>query len=199
MASASPPGSENEPELGTDPELPQRGSTELTLGEVLLFAPIGLAIQVGTKLPSLIAEGQAEYRKKAMVARFIGKAVVDQQKRKRRLASTKSAVAAAKANPEPTTVTMFESAGAAEAVVDTSQAPEDVAEQADGARAQTGVSDGAASLPIAGYDTLAARSLLSLFDSLSVADLEAVRRYESTHRQRATVLNRLEQLLTPGS
>jgi hypothetical protein len=53
-----------------------------------------------------------------------------------------------------------------------------------------------AALPIADYDQLAASQVVKHLSGLSTADLEAVRTYESENRNRKTVLNKVDQLLT---
>ena len=61
-------------------------------------------------------------------------------------------------------------------------------------------SDGASppvdSLPIDGYDLLAARQVCDRLTSLTSDELEQVAHYEQTHRGRRTVLGKIEQLTT---
>ena len=49
-------------------------------------------------------------------------------------------------------------------------------------------------LPIDGYDHLAARQVVDRLGSLHPDELDAVARYERTHRHRQTVLRKIEQL-----
>lgn len=53
----------------------------------------------------------------------------------------------------------------------------------------------AAELPLQDYDALAASQVVPRLTSLSLAELDAVRRYERGHRNRQTILNRVGQLL----
>jgi hypothetical protein len=52
----------------------------------------------------------------------------------------------------------------------------------------------ATSLAITDYDSLAASQVLPRLDGLTTEELEAVRRYESEHRGRRTILGRIAQL-----
>ena len=53
----------------------------------------------------------------------------------------------------------------------------------------------AASLPIEGYDALAASQVVPLLAGLSLEELESVRRHEEATRARRTVLSRIAQLV----
>jgi len=48
---------------------------------------------------------------------------------------------------------------------------------------------------LAGYDTLSASQVVRRLESLEVSQLEAVHRYEASHRNRRTILNRTRQLI----
>jgi hypothetical protein len=54
-------------------------------------------------------------------------------------------------------------------------------------------------LPIPGYDALSASQVVERLAGLPPADLDAVRSYEASHRNRRTILGKIEQLSTPGS
>jgi len=54
------------------------------------------------------------------------------------------------------------------------------------------------SLAIPGYDSLSASQVVQRLEGLSPAELEEVRAHEAAHRQRRTILHRVEQLLTGG-
>ncbi len=53
-------------------------------------------------------------------------------------------------------------------------------------------------LAIPGYDSLSASQVVQRLEGLSPVELEEVRAHEATHRQRRTILHRVEQLLTGG-
>ncbi len=52
-----------------------------------------------------------------------------------------------------------------------------------------------ADLPIQDYDSLAASQVVPRLSTLGSDELRAVQAYESTHRRRQTILNRVDQLL----
>jgi hypothetical protein len=52
----------------------------------------------------------------------------------------------------------------------------------------------AATLAIPDYDSLSASQVVPRLESLSVGELDAVRAYESSHRGRKTILNKIDQL-----
>jgi hypothetical protein len=58
-----------------------------------------------------------------------------------------------------------------------------------------GGSDAGAELPIPGYDALSASQVVERLLGLSVRELEAVHAYETAHRQRRTILGKIEQLI----
>ncbi len=54
------------------------------------------------------------------------------------------------------------------------------------------------SLAIPGYDSLSASQVVQRLEGLSSPELEEVRAHEAAHRQRRTILHRVEQLLAGG-
>ena len=56
---------------------------------------------------------------------------------------------------------------------------------------------GAPDLAIEEYESLAASQVVARLPSLTPTELEAVRRFETDHRGRRTVLGRIDQLLAP--
>lgn len=50
-------------------------------------------------------------------------------------------------------------------------------------------------LPVEGYDTLTAKEIVAMLDSLQVADLVEIKRYEEAHENRVTVLREVNQRL----
>ena len=53
---------------------------------------------------------------------------------------------------------------------------------------------GAATLAIPGYDALSASQVVERLDGLDATELQAVRAYESAHRNRRTILGKIDQL-----
>lgn len=166
----------------------------LTAADVFLFAPLGLAIRAGQLLPGALQSGRAEYAKRAATAQMLGKFIVAQQRRNR-------------SNTSNTAIAAFATA-AARSGKHSGEATGDAAPQTLPGRTQpvasnrasqlatdpSLVNDARSELPIDGYDTLPARSLLALFDGLSADQLETIRCHELANRRRETVLSRLSQL-----
>jgi len=50
-------------------------------------------------------------------------------------------------------------------------------------------------LPIEGYDDLSAPQIIPMLETLSTSHLETLLSYESAHRSRATIINKVRQLL----
>ena len=166
---------------GAQPELDL-----LALGaDLLLFAPLGFALKARTLLPELVQSGRDEWKRRSTVARFVGKMVVDGGKRS--LDERRAAATAGPAAPAP------EAAPAPKRHVAPSRA---VASPPAAPPRSTG--SGPESLPIEGYDTLAAPSIIELLEGLDAEGVAAVQQYESSHRGRRTVLARIAQLQSGG-
>jgi hypothetical protein len=54
-------------------------------------------------------------------------------------------------------------------------------------------------LPIPGYDSLSASQVVERLTGLVGSELDAVRAYEASHRNRRTILGKIEQLASPGA
>jgi hypothetical protein len=54
-------------------------------------------------------------------------------------------------------------------------------------------------LPIPGYDALSASQVVERLIGLAEPELDAVRSYESSHRNRRTILGKIEQLASPSA
>ncbi len=54
-------------------------------------------------------------------------------------------------------------------------------------------------LPIPGYDALSASQVVQRLSGLADDELDAVRGYEAAHRNRRTILGKIEQLATPSA
>ncbi len=163
------------------------GERTPTLVDLVVFAPIGFALKASSVVPELIATGRAEYRKQAVMARVIGKMVVEQQRRKRRgrVITERPGATVVETKPAPLTNTETPADG---------DASSSKASAALSMPTGSTVLPTADELPIGGYDTLAARSILTLLEGLGASDLNRIEVYERAHRQRATVLHRITQL-----
>jgi len=127
---------------------------------MVVYAPIGVAAQVSSNLPALVAAG----RQRVQVARWVGEMAVTFGRREleRRLTQVSHTPVL-----EPVVALPL-------AVVATHEpsAP-----------------------PFDGYPQLAAAQVVQLLGRLPHAELVMVRDYETAHRQRRTVLAKLQQLL----
>jgi hypothetical protein len=79
-------------------------------------------------------------------------------------------------------------------------APVDITVSGNGNGAGAGVRvrddrEAAQRLPIPGYDSLSASQVVERLAGLGADDLEAVRHYEETHRNRRTIIGKIEQLI----
>ncbi len=176
----------------------QRSTTDQVL-DLLVYAPLGLALTAAEELPKLAEKGRQQLANQVPTARAIGQLAVDQsQKQVERMARRAAERLAdlglvaecppsgpsSRAKPEPGAKeshrprTSEPRAAAAGSTVD------DVVE----ARPV------AADLAIPGYDTLSAPQVVQRLDGLSPEELEAVRVYESATRRRKTILTRVAQL-----
>ncbi len=151
--------------------------------DVCFVAPIGVAMSVAEEIPELIAEGRRRLELQLGNALFVGRFVVSQKQRElsARLdglwgngAPTKAPSTNGSAEPAPA-----------------SPGPE--RPQPDPAAAA--IVGGA----LADYDTLSASQVVRRLESLGPEELDAVRRYEASTRNRRTILNRAGQLLDEQS
>lgn len=155
--------------------------------EYALYAPLGFALEAKRLLPTFVARGRQQVQMAKVVGRF---AVTQGEKEaKVRLAKAQGQADALLAElglrgttaeaPAPST-----RPGPAVAEVDV-PAPTPVPSRSSAA---------AADLSIADYDSLAASQVIPRLEGLEPGELEAVRRYETEHRGRKTILGKIVQL-----
>ena len=167
--------------------------------DLAVYAPIGLALLVREQIPTLVGKGRETVTGRVRVARFIGQFAVakGRQEIERRLAEARtpappSAPASAPPSataPEPPSATAPEPSPASPVVIVTDDAaPRPLRPRS--------ADEGA--LPIEGYDALAASQVVGRLAGLDADGLEQVRRHESAHRARRTVLARIAQLQAAG-
>ena len=167
--------------------------------EMLVYAPLGFALEARRLLPTFVDRGRQQVQMARMIGQFaVGQGQIEASKRLERMQSqaqrqaqavlvelglvggesgstaTSPAAPPAPASPSP----LIRSASAAEAT-------EQVVPQASAA---------SAGLAIADYDALAASQVIPRLNGLGADEMEAVRRYESGHRARKTILGRIAQL-----
>jgi len=151
----------------------------------LVYAPLGVLTMVHKDLPGIIAAGKQRVDSQLTMAKFVGKMAVrqvtneldrrlDEAERAREAAEATVAVAAVEALP-PTSLP----AAVIEAVANAPELADDAAP---------------VSLPIDGYESLAASQVVLRLGSLTPAELAAIADYESSHRARRTILGKIHQL-----
>jgi hypothetical protein len=177
--------------------------------ELCVFAPIGVAVWLRDLAPTFVnmfvARGRAEVERREeqvqqhiKTARGAGEsAIAFGAPLRERLATAAGGHApAARGGGEPdddppTTVAPPPVAASLEPIV--AAAPSAAAATTPADR------NGAATLAIPGYDALSASQVVERLAGLELDELAAVRDYEAAHRNRRTILGKLEQLASNGS
>ncbi|MGH9183728.1 MAG: hypothetical protein ACRDZ9_07995 [Acidimicrobiales bacterium] len=166
--------------------------------ELLVFAPVGVALAVGERLPELVERGRQQIAGQVATARVIGELAVrhGQGEVDRAVERARDQAQAVLAQlglaPGPSAATT------AGAPTSPEPPPGPSATEEEGAGPRGGdppaTSWPAAELAIPDYDSLSASQVVPRLSGLAPAELEAVRAYEATHRGRQTVLNKIAQL-----
>jgi hypothetical protein len=167
-----------------------RGDTRCTRDTVLdlvLYAPIGLALDARSVVPNLATRGRDQVSLLRVVAQLaLRKSEADARRRLHEMAPQTAAppasddAAAASDDTEPAgTTDVVSPPGPPMTDTDAVDQPAPPAEH---------------ELPIPGYDSLGASQIVPRLGTLDAHELEAVRIYESAHRNRRTILNRIAQL-----
>lgn len=160
--------------------------------ELLVFAPVGLAISAREALPALIERGRQQVSGQATMAKMVGQfAVKEGQKRASRVVDD--------VRQQATTV-IDQLVGDSDQMVprDNGSAPSAPAASpprpaaAPPVRQSSG--EASAELAITDYDSLAASQVVPRLSGLTADELELVRAYEAAHRGRKTILSRVAQL-----
>lgn len=188
--------------------------------DLLVFAPVGLAMTAAEEIPKLAAKGRTRVNTQLMMARVVGQFAVTKgrQEFEKRFAapapspSAETAAVLDESGPEPPVtfdqMTANGSSPAGSAVRDLPVAGEDVAvSTADDLAGLASVAEAtpaparsvssAGDLAIHGYDSLSASQVVQRLAGLSSGELDAVGAYEQAHRGRRTILNRIDQLHAP--
>ena len=164
--------------------------------DLLIYAPLGLALEYRTLLPELAERG----RRQLGFARSVGKlalgGLVAQADRTRSAteARAKPSPSPASSDAEPTSEAKLpeaKKAAAKKAPAKKAAAKKPAAKKADA----TASADADIDAVLPTYETLTARNIVGRLDGLNPAQLRIVAAHEGENRQRTTVLNRIEQLL----
>ncbi len=211
------------PAPGADPAASpadeERSATEQAL-DVLVYAPAGLILTALEDLPALTAKGRARIGQQVRNAHAVGRMAValGQQDLHRRVArargsggTTAPADEGSETEGPPTSAPSglagggpgTPSAPSAAASAPTAPGPEAGIVPRPGAGDLLGRSGPPVDAAIPGYDTLSASQVVRRLDGLGTVELESVLRYETTTRDRRTIVHRVQQLLgvegPPGS
>jgi len=162
-----------------------------SLLDVVCFVPLGLAQLAGEELPKLARQRRQAVENRIQLARWIGQIAVQQADREIRKRWSA-------AHERPSAAPPIGSAGSVRSVDEVSSiaappAVDEVVPVADGVAAPA-VVPAADELPISGYESLAAQQVVHRLSTLTVDEREAIRRFEAAHRQRRTILAKLDQL-----
>jgi hypothetical protein len=169
----------------------EKGPLERAL-ELCVFAPVGVAVTVAEELPDLISRGRERVERQIGNARVVGRFVVD--KGGRDLAGRLEEMLGNDATVRsPAGPAGSESPAHATDPPTTAPEPPTVSTPAD-LEAEAVVRRA-----LADYDTLSASQVVRRLESLGEDELRAVQRYEASHRNRRTILNRAGQLLDSGA
>jgi hypothetical protein len=169
--------------------------------DVVLYAPVGLALTVGEELPKLAAKGRSQVTSQIAIARLVGQFAVAQGRRQAERWLSTAAPPTRSADgpaPEPTVVTGAPDAASpghsAEATSDVGPLAPSAQEGSMEPPKSSASEPSPDGLGIPGYDSLSASQVVQRLTGLDRAELEAVRSYEQAHRGRRTILARIEQL-----
>ncbi len=179
-------------------ERPTNAAPVDRLLDLLVYAPIGLTLDVATVGPDLARRG----RQHAAAARQIGEFAVRAGMRRLDVAIANFVASGDRAG---------QASGSAAEAANTDVTVDSVGEETEGAAVEgrspegsaleePGVGDTAEPVPsvetlaISDYDLLAASQVVKRLDALTPEELEAVRRYEAATRDRRTILHKIARL-----
>ena len=180
--------------------------------ELMVFGPAGLAVTIVEEFPKLVEKGRHRVEGQVHTARLVGQFAV--QMGRRQLEQSLGHLAPhhddRETHYEPDRADDGGAPGpgpgpegrAASPAPAADAEPEPVPEPRPpsvwlGGGAGNG-SVAPSSLAIPGYDSLSASQVVQRLEGLSLPELEEVRAHEAAHRQRRTILHRVEQLLAGG-
>ena len=168
----------------SDPDGGQSCASPLRRGfQVCVATPIGVVVSVVEDIPDLIAEGRRRVELQLGNALFVGRFVVNQKQRE--LSARLDGLLGHAPPPRAA-----ETNGTAEAPPSPSGPERPAPDPAAAAIVDRALAD---------YDTLSASQVVRRLESLGHDELDAVRRYEASTRNRRTILNRAGQLLDEQS
>jgi hypothetical protein len=163
--------------------------------DLLLYAPVGLAVTAVEELPKLAAKGRTRVDTQFRMARVVGRFAV--ARGRQQLEQRLSTAAPGRAEPSGRAFPSDEMTGNGSGSAGTRTAPR-VSTAGDRARPPAAPAPRPEQLAIPGYDSLSASQVVQRLAGLSQEELAAVGAYERVHRGRRTILNRIDQLQPQG-
>lgn len=165
--------------------------------DLLVYAPVGLALTAAEEIPKLAAKGRERIGQRFMVAKMVGEFAVKQGRKE-----LEKRLSGPPPRPRPQPAPVPEPVEADISYEDLLANPTDIGvttaapPASEAGDAPSAASNGAAvdNLAIPGYDSLAASQVVQRLAGLSGDELEAVGAYEASHRNRRTILTRVRQL-----
>jgi hypothetical protein len=190
---------------GKDPSVPEQNSPFDVAMDLLVFAPLGIAITAAEELPRLAAKGRAQVSGQINTAKVVGQFAMAQGRKRM---EQRFGHAAPTSSSNGSTEGLGGSGGSGGEPIDRSDhLVEDLTyDEMLGTPINDGIGLayeavppsssllGAERLAIPGYDSLSASQVVQRLAGLSSEELAAVGEYESAHRARRTVLTRVSQL-----
>jgi hypothetical protein len=178
-------------------DVPGKGSAKDRLIDLFVFAPVGMALTVAEELPNLVEKGRNRIEGRSATARVVGQFAVqigsrEVTRRIRRMFEPE----APKSGPGPAPAARSQESDRPEE--NRRVEPPSETSRLDGP-ASSGSANGqvaAGDLAIPAYDSLSASQVVKLLAGLSKEELVEVQIHERSNRHRATILNRIEQLLS---
>jgi hypothetical protein len=174
--------------------------------DLFFYAPLGFLMNAQEIVPQLVEKGHQQ----VVTARMFGKFAVDQapgqlanlQKQVEKVAeelvgragARRPAPSGAKATKRASSSPATRNGQASEATQTSAPVSEAPVSEAPASTAAPAHGPGAAQLAIPDYDSLSASQVVPRLEGLSDSERAAVRDYESTHRGRKTILNKIDQL-----
>lgn len=164
----------------------ERSPVEQVL-DLLVYAPVGLALAVRDELPRLVEKGRNQADAQVALARMLGQMAAGkgQQEIGKALNDLWARLSGAAGTDEKQSPP-----------AEKKPAPKPRASGSSAARPSKGPS--ADDLAIPGYDALSAPQVVQRLTGLSPEELEAVGAYETATRHRQTILGRIAQLKSAG-
>jgi hypothetical protein len=169
--------------------------------DLCVFAPVGAAVTLAEELPQLIEKGRRRVELQLGNAHVVGRFVVHKGRRDLAgrideiLNNGVEAARAAERAEQTTKQTTEPSTPAAPSAPVPPPAPDVSAT----APAPDPMVEATVRRSLSDYDTLSASQVVRRLESLGQDELRAVQRYEASHRNRRTILNRASQLLDTGA